>query len=856
MAPDRQIGGGGCSLRATIAGLALLWLLTIHAAAAGLPEKQGHVLDTADLFTAEERMELERSVGEGRFPFYIVAVSSLEGREPSEFAEAIYHEWELASGEVLLLIAAEEQWVEMNFDHDGLYERIAALMDEHARGGGGSSATLDEFVAAYFVPYAQKGDFKGAVLALYQAVNEIGAALPDDSGAPGGKDVSVPAANPSQGAERGHSEGRSPIWTAGVILAALAALAAAAALAAGIRMRRQVSQLRTRLSDLMVDVHRAGEELASYVGLAQGTTGELVEQASERLNRLLVQINESRTALNKQNPFVLDYKGLRQLRRRYEQELEQSGAELQHLRRDIERVRDADRQVRETCEKAVNELQKLREELQRMIRETGFPFPRMIEEMDRMQEEVSRAGELNLFDPIEAMRILEQSQTQMKNAAEALRSVPNLLGQYRAFPALLRERRGEIERIARQNGLKLVHRRPFTLLEQAESAIGHMMERLKQGEIHEAGKQLAEADRLLADALRLTEREAALKEKNRRDIELLDAKSREYAEGTSRVFNAYTHAQQTYAAAHWSGLQPELDKIAQIAQNILGELPPIRRWCDEEHQEWEKAREALDRLLAQLREADRLAAAIHETVAGLDHRLETLRHQAKESWDRFGRAAVLAERERLPERERFDERKSAIRILWESLTDLYADRTFDLDELSARVSRFCREADSFAEEAIRLAERKEAVGNEYRRIQAEYRTAANRASARLNVQKWNAAFAAYLEQAKRCWEEGRFSEAELELRRAEAVVHELEDAYRQAVEEERMMEARRRELQRQASHRFPPFGGGGSSGGAGWGNLPKNRSGGASWGGSSKPRRPGGPGPGGSKRNRSGGARW
>lgn len=851
-------------MRATIAGLGLLLLLTVHAAAAGLPEPQGRVLDTANLFTTEERVDLERSVGEGRFPFYVVSVPSLEGREPSEFADEIYHDWKLAAGEVLLLIALEEQWVEMNFDHDGLYERIAALPDDRARDDGSSSAKLDEFVAAYFVPYAQTGDFKGAVLALFHAVNEIGAALPDDSGSAGSEDFPIPAEDRSRGSETdiigGHSDGRGKIWTGGIILAVAAALAAATALAAGIRLRRQVMQLRSRMSDLMVEVHRAGEELASFVGLAQGTTGELVEQASERLNRLLVQLNEGQTALTKQNPFVLDYKGLRQLRRRYEQELEQSGAELQHLREDIERVRDADKQVRETCDQVSHELQKLRDELQRMIRDTGFPFVRMIEEMDRMQDEANRARELNLFDPIEAMRILEQSRIKIENAAEALRSVPNLLEHFRRFPDLVRERRGEIDRIARQNGLKLVHRRPFMLLEQAGTAMDLMLERLKQGEIQEASKRFAEADRLLADSLSLTEREAALKEKNRQDIQLLDVKSREYADGTSRIFSAFTRAQRSYVEAHWSGLLLDLDKIAQIARNIRTELPQIRHWCDDEHQEWERAREVLDMLLARVREADRLAAFIHESITGLDHRLETLRREAKASWDRFGRAVVLAERERLPERERLDERKRAIHILWNSLADLYADRRFDLDELSARVNRFCGEADSFANEAIRLAEWKEAIGSEYRRIQAEYRSVANQASARLNLQKWNAAFAAYLDQAKRCWEDGRFREAELELRRADAVVRELADAHRKAVEQERREEARRRELQRQASHRLPPFGGGQSgtnrSGGAAWGNLPKTRSGGASWGGSSKPRRPGGPGPGSSKNNRSGGARW
>lgn len=849
-----------------ITGLILFFFLFASTVAADqIPEKQGHVLDLAGMMTDAGLAKVEQAAGSGPFPFYVLTVERLDGADVSKYATEVYRAWGLQTGDVLLLIAQEERWVEMNFDHDGLNERIQALSDD-LNGDGASGSKIDEFVSTHFVPHAAEGDFAAACIALIQAVNEFSGVSEGHRGSQSAIPKPDPGHSPVQPSDRSETGGipsnRTPLSDNGgsgiawfIALAVLIGGALSVWIIRGAVLHRRVAQLRTQIPELMVGVTRAAEQLQPYVGLAQGRTGKVVEETGDQLSQLLIRLNERQAELAKDRSFVLDFRKLKRTRTQYEQVLAEARDQLNVLQTEIERIVEAEKHAKRSIEQSSQHLDELREEFRRTVHNTSLPLTQLEEELLRIGEQLEQAGQLEWFDPIEALQVTERANERLMAVHESVRAVPDYVSRYNRFSDKVASARDQIRQIVESHRLKLTGIDPYAQLEAALKTNAKMFEFLQLGAMDDMRRTSAEADHLVQAAVQMTERQAKLKDQNKRDIDESERRLLEYRTRRRPMQEQELgRVRQTYAEVHWIELLHEFDRLESFIQEAESSLPNIRRWSSDDIQLFERAREQLDTVLQLLHEADEALNRMNHTVRVLDTRLESLREAVNAAWETSRQAALLLEKERLPDRTGIRDQMLNLHHMREQLLLVLSQPPYSLEEVESQARQFCHSADSIAGQIRRIAAMKQAAEARYLSIQSEYRAAANRASSRVRLRDRNHSYSAYMNQARLQIEEGLYEEAEMELNRVVQLIRQIESEYRSAIERERMEQRMQQQLARQLTNRSSSWGGG-SGKGTGHGT---NRSGGASWSGGSKSNRSGGSswGSGSSRNNKSGGSKW
>ncbi|KWX87566.1 hypothetical protein AMQ83_12300, partial [Paenibacillus riograndensis] len=148
----------------------LLWMPDMYAA--GIPTRQGIVTDEASLLTKQETADIAAIAKGDRYTIQVLTVDSLDGAESGAYATDVYDSWGLTPRDVLLLISAGDQKVELNFNNPGLQGYINSW--SQAQGGALDTAAITGLLDTYFNPYAREGDFAGGIRSMIQKLHSFG----------------------------------------------------------------------------------------------------------------------------------------------------------------------------------------------------------------------------------------------------------------------------------------------------------------------------------------------------------------------------------------------------------------------------------------------------------------------------------------------------------------------------------------------------------------------------------------------------------------------------------------------------------------------------------------------------------
>lgn len=75
----------------------------IHAAA--IPEKNGHIVDTANMIPTHKIALMQKVIDDSSYSFYILSIESLEGESSSKYATTVYNKWQLGKNDILLFLS-------------------------------------------------------------------------------------------------------------------------------------------------------------------------------------------------------------------------------------------------------------------------------------------------------------------------------------------------------------------------------------------------------------------------------------------------------------------------------------------------------------------------------------------------------------------------------------------------------------------------------------------------------------------------------------------------------------------------------------------------------------------------------
>ena len=683
--------------------ISLLWIPGVYAA--GVPTGQGFVTDEAGLLSAGEENTISASTTGDLVNIYVLTVDSLNGTEPDKYADSVYNSWGLSTRDLLLLISAEDQQIELNFNNPGFQASLNAWSQN--QGGATGSAAITQLLDTYFIPYAREGDFGGGISALIKAIHSIaegpsqvggGAAGSTGNGLNNGT-----TGRPDSSVSTSSRSGSSMFTIVAILIGAVLLLLVLFIVISGSRRRKQLKEQQEQLSNLLVQANRALESLKPFQGIVQGKTGELVEGISKRLSGHLVEISALQNDQGVSPPFYR-LSALKLAIEKLQQTESTFRAALEAEEKNIAVISEADRNVKERINELKKDTPELEEQLLGAVKETGYELQEIVEDLKELAEETSKADQLELFDPIAAQEITEDAQERQEKIEKDLQDVDIYDDKLNDFPSVLAATRAKIAGIIEQNSLHNMKVKPYDHLDQANVVAQTLEAPLRIGDMDEVRKIAASLDLLLNEAVAMTERQAQLRQNNRKDLETVRSVWNQLKQRRESLQGQIKEARIHFIEQHVANLEEVLTEWSTRLREGASEVPQIEAWTSDERGEYDKAHNSLEQLLSLQDEAKRQFDSISEDLNMLNVRLDKVMRLFSEGQSRVISTQRMLHGRGLSSRIRFE---LSLLPEYSELEHSLASRPYNLGELESLARSYDSQISAFVDEANRLVRQKE-----------------------------------------------------------------------------------------------------------------------------------------------------
>ncbi|KWX72723.1 TPM domain-containing protein [Paenibacillus jilunlii] len=667
----------------------LLWMPNMYAA--GIPARQGIVTDEAGLLTKQETAAIAAIAEGDRYTIRVLTVDSLDGAEPEAYAADVYDSWGLTPRDVLLLISAGDQRVELNFNNPGLQGYINSW--SQAQGGALDTAAITGLLDTYFNPYAREGDFAGGIRSMIQKLHSFGGT---------GSGTGSGAASGGGTAGSG-SSGPGLLKMAGIVIGIALLAFVLYVLFTGLRRRGQLRSRQEQLADLLVRANRALESLQPFQGIVQGKTGEMVEGISKRLSAQLVEISALQSSQSSQPPFYR-LKALRAANSQLQQAETAFRSSLEEEEQRIAVISDADRNVKQQITELKKDAPELNLQLQSAVKETGYGLQEIAGDLKELAEETAKADELELFDPVAAQDMTGEAQEKQAQIEQDLQDVDTYDDKLNGFPGVLAAARSTIAALIEQNSLHNMKVKPYENLDQASAAAAALEAPLRSGDMDEVRKIAARMDTLLAEAIAMTERQALIRQNNLRDLDTVRSRWSGLSQRRNELHSRIAEARSRFAEHHLAPLEEVLETAGTQLRQGAGEVPQIETWTSDQRGEYDNARNSLDQLLKLQEETAQKFDNAGESLDMLSQRLANVTRLLAEGQERVDTAQRRLQSKGITSRSQF---QLSLLPEYGELEQQMSIRPYNLDELEAAAHAYESQISSFVEEANRLVRQKE-----------------------------------------------------------------------------------------------------------------------------------------------------
>ncbi|OZQ67832.1 hypothetical protein CA600_07695 [Paenibacillus sp. VTT E-133280] len=689
--------------------ISVLWIPGAYAAE--IPAEQGLVTDKAGMFSSAEATSISAAATGDLITMHVLTVDSLNGTPADKYAEDTYTSWGLSTRDILLLISAGDQSIELNFNNPGFQTSLNAWSQN--QGGKSGSAAITALVNTYFIPYAREGDFAGGTKALIKAVHSIGEST-GNTGGNAGSGSAVGSTNsgsgngtsgkPGTSVSTGSRSNSSMFTIVAILIGIGLILLVLFIVVTGLRRRKQLNAQQEQLSDLLVQANRALESLKPFQGIVQGKTEVLVEGISKRLSAKLVEISSLQSDGQGVQPPFYHLTALKAAVEQLQQTEASFRAALEEEEKNIAVISEADRNVKQRITELKEDAPELEEQLQGAVKETGYALQEIVEELKELAEETSKADQLELFDPIAAQEITEDAQDRQEKIEQDLKDVDLYDDKLNKFPTVLAATRAKITNIIEQSSLHNMKVKPFDRLEQARAESLTLEAPLRVGDMDEVRKIGATLDLLLDEAVAMTEQQALLRQNNRRDLELFRTQWSQLKQRRDGLQSRITEARMYFEEQHVSTVENILSAWSTRLREGASEVAQIENWTSDERGEYDKAHNALEQLLSLQDEAAKQFDGVSESLNALHERLDKVTRLFSEGQSRVETTQRILHSRGLSSRIRFE---LSLLPEYSALEHRLASRPYNLEELESLGRSYDSQINSFVNEANRLVRQKE-----------------------------------------------------------------------------------------------------------------------------------------------------
>ena len=565
-------------------------------------------------------------------------------------------------------------------------------------------------------------------------------------------------------------------------------------LGCGLVCKLRVGWLRRKARRLLVNVMSMSEELRPYVGNAEGSTESIVKQADEQLANLTVAVSRRLTVLTETKIFFLRFIKLSRFIRDSKGELKRLRASFKEVHAEVRRVLEAAQALTPRLQRLAGQRDAAEAAAKSRTAELAFPLTQTYEELERLRQELGQASDTARLDPVGAQRIASQAEARLQSISRDVKDIGVYLNEYRAFPGRLDESEAKVTKLVEQHRLILLHIDPYGSLAEARRLSEYLLEELKVGGLEQVRATAAQVNGLLKDAVEMTQRHAAFRRQNPKDIQHVQKKLGEYRTTDAALAPAFARTRQYYAQEHWEDMWGRYRAAERHVQQTEQRLPEVKRQSDDEHQDYDTARRTLDDMLARLGEAEEVQRQCRGAIEQLDRVYGSLKSRQEQAWSALEEAVRLVKQNslRFPVADQVDMVLARADSLHNELNQRLFVPPYRLAAIEQHVGRLTDLVNEFTTSVKQRLDQKRQAERAFGQAQSSYRSARAKVRSRIEIRRFDGPYASVIQRVEGLIARGHYIEAVNECHDIDKIVGEMKRLYHREIEEERRAAAARR----------------------------------------------------------------
>lgn len=726
-------------------------------ATAQVPVREGIVTDSAGLLTSSEIKVLERELNQSTIKLNVLTATRITETEAENLAKEAYQNWELSENEVSVVITTSPNYIFAYYDNGDLKQAVNRAKTKNIKG----------LIDNSFIPEAKSGHIKDGILALSQAFNKL---------------------------HMGEKQeiNKLPIFFTLFVIVIVGGLIFGTLI--NIKQKRAIEQIKEakntldtvfsellKLSDVVViKDYKKGlvtgetEKLLKIVDDDMAYIRNKVIQTSDELKAYTVSWFGSESALRKAqkaNDLALDSK-----------------TKMSHLQNRVQKVEDSRVGIAQKIKENNEKVSIFQEKIIKLQETTTYPLETMIQRINDAKDYIAKADESNDFDLVDAQNKMDEANRIMDELDMDIDKLREQFGEFTNLPKTILTAELHVREIVSSEGLLLVDFDPYKNFTKAHELFEKVAQYVRSGETMKAIKKMDMLNKMLLEAVKITEKTVDLKRGTQNKIVLMKNKVEIFTSKNELVESEIQKIKREFDTPHFSDIQALFIQTKENIQNISQKIVNIETLNDQTVQQYQQAAKESEQLCTVIETVETLQNKILGRYNELKQKQVKLQTQFAEVTKSYQSTAETMDRSGIRKSNEFLSLISDINNEMNKTSQMLHTIPADLHVYEKQVSLLQRNVSSLTVQVENMISQKRQAERRLQEVKSEFETSKRRYGSKVNASRYNNQYNASMSEVDRLIAAGMFVQAMSLMNQTESYAQEMQREHDHIVSEERRQE--------------------------------------------------------------------
>lgn len=777
------------------------------------------IVDDGDFFSESEIIELETSHQNTKFNYYIQTISSLNGEPIDQLSEELLNEVSSEGYHAVLLLSQADREIYMNVNRGTTIDRLVRQISD--------TDPFGLLIEQTFIPYAVEGDFSQGVHSLLSEIESLELRSENQVEQNTNQPPVENSVNPSTPATTPTMSSTSVFIIIMVLLVVVFVIFLIGWFIQQRKMKQQIVDLAEQQKNLLSGILEPYNITTNRLKISQGYTKEQFELLNKELFIILNRVKDREGSIQEIKVPLLDYTAFNNAVDPFKKATREDEKSLEQLTSQLKTMTDTELKATHEISSLNQLLIHITNQIQLIKNDHKIKLEVVSKILDEVKGKLNEAKDLDTqFDFLSAYEKLKNVRSQTEKLEADLKTLIEFISEEKSIQEKISETESTLKDIVKKERLLLVDDNPFPLIDEARANLSPFSESISSGNVTKAKEALSFIIARLNQASEKAHTLISFRDFTFREHKKLKEEIRAYVHLNQRFEQELKKLKEQYVSKHWQHLPLQFERLQQLVERILSQLPVVEKLNQIDVQQYKQANKDMQDLLQSFDTIKKLHDECFQLLTVLQNQKQELIDKISENKHIIQTSYHDVIQHKLPYGTSDLERLKQKTL---SLQKALAMSPIDLIEIESEYDLAKEQALEHHQAVKNLLSEKRAIERKWQDVKASYQTAMSRYQLSLSSSSFRNRFAMCESNIAQYVDQGRYSEANNEISIAQRIILEMKQEHERILAHQRMMAAQA--AARAAARRSNSFGGGSGSsgGGSGWGSS----GGGSNWKGNS-----------------------